>query len=204
MPSKFHDRLVRTLLCAAIGLSLPVALQAQERAIGETERNLPSGVQQQSPARLGSVTSQDSAPSAFTLDPDVLRGARIGDTLRIRWPDWGDVDFSVSGKRALEDGRQLINGRIGSATWPPAEATIIVNGRDMTGTIRTSDGKVYRVRPVGNGVNALELLDPEAMPEEHPRIDRRAPGKGESADGGSNPMPSKTAIPKSTAACLPS
>ena len=46
-----------------------------------------------------------------------------------------------------------------------SEATLVVNGDSVVGTIR-SQGELYRLRPLGGGLSALIQLDPSRMPPE--------------------------------------
>jgi peptidyl-Asp metalloendopeptidase len=66
-----------------------------------------------------------------------------------------------------------------------SEATLVVNGDSVVGTIR-SQGELYRLRPLGGGLSALIQLDPSRMPPEHPPgFDRQAvpPDDGPQRDG---------------------
>ncbi len=47
------------------------------------------------------------------------------------------------------------------------DAALVVKGDDMVGTIRCA-GRLYRIRPLGDGLHAVVEVDESALPPDHP------------------------------------
>jgi hypothetical protein len=66
--------------------------------------------------------------------------------------------------------RTLWRGEVaGAATdLPPGLATLVISGVGVTGSIRTTDGRLFRLHPLGGGQTAIVQLDYATMPPDHP------------------------------------
>jgi peptidyl-Asp metalloendopeptidase len=103
------------------------------------------------------------------VSAQVIRSARLGQSLELNVAPGTSV---VARAVAVEtDGPRLLwRGEVASpaANLPPGMATLVVSGDGVTGSIRTSDGKLYRLRPLGGSETAIVLLDYATMPADHP------------------------------------
>jgi hypothetical protein len=54
---------------------------------------------------------------------------------------------------------------------PNHSVTLSLRGKSVTGIIYTGE-KVYSVEPLGNGLQAMVLLDQTKFPDEHPPTDK--------------------------------
>ncbi|MEE2526368.1 M12 family metallo-peptidase [Hyphobacterium sp. HN65] len=117
-----------------------------------------------------------------------IRDVPIGEELEIRVAP----ELSLSA-RALEleagsGSRSIWRGEIaGTQGVPPGLATFVINGDSVTGSVRTPDGRLYRVRPLGNGETAIIELDYATLPRDHPPIedgDNDDDGSEGGSDGG--------------------
>lgn len=164
-------------------LAAPADAHAQDRAARAPVAPQPVITLQQ---KTGEVQT-------FTLNPQALQSTRRGSRVRIDLTPVRAVEMTTLRKQRLASGRELIEGRIEGGGLPDGSATLIVNGASVTGTIETPGGKTYRLRPLGGGRNAIELLDYKAMPKEHPPIPAvpsRAGSYQSHSPGGLPPAPS--------------
>jgi hypothetical protein len=69
--------------------------------------------------------------------------------------------------RAAAAGRTTWSGRASNGLVDAADTTLVLSGEDVFGTIR-ANGRLFAVRPLGSGVQALIELDERRFPPEHP------------------------------------
>ncbi len=74
------------------------------------------------------------------------------------------TQFDLNSTEAIGPELQTWTGSIPDV---PGQATLIINGDNITGTVQ-QNSDLYRIEPVGNGVHALIKLDPSRFPPDHP------------------------------------
>ena len=101
--------------------------------------------------------------------PQVLRGAGVGQSVQFNVA-LNTIVLARAVAVEMQDGRLLWRGEVAAptASMPPGMATLVVNGDNVTGSIRTADGRMYRLRPLGGGETAIIQLDYATMPPDHP------------------------------------
>ena len=101
--------------------------------------------------------------------PQVLRGAGVGQSVQFNVA-LNTIVLARAVAVEMQDGRLLWRGEVAAptASMPPGMATLVVSGDNVTGSIRTADGRMYRLRPLGGGETAIIQLDYATMPPDHP------------------------------------
>jgi hypothetical protein len=113
------------------------------------------------------AASQAQAGAEFSLA--AIDGARMaqlrpGDVVRLDLgAEAGVIEARTLRVEQLDEGRVSWTGAvIGTGDQPEGEATLIINGPMVTGSVRTAAGATYRIRPTEQG-NVVEATDHATM-----------------------------------------
>jgi len=134
---------------------------------------------------VGSVRVADVSVQA-------LRNVEIGQVLNIQLAPNRQVSAQALSLVPGSGERSIWTGEIsGTDEFPPGLATLVLNGDNVTGSVRTPDGQLYRLRPLGNGQTAIIEMDYARMPQDHPpeiSPDRDDSGGNDTGNGGLRPQ----------------
>ena len=110
------------------------------------------------------------AISVARLSPQTLMATGVGQSVQLNLAP--NVSFAARALAVekLEGGGMLWRGEVASALsqMPPGLATFVVNGSQITGSIRTPNGDLYQVRPLADGGTAIIKFDYATAPEDEP------------------------------------
>lgn len=106
--------------------------------------------------------------SIVRIDADLLRGS-VNKSVELNVRSDLNLNATVRSVAPLSEDRFVWQGKIeGGGDLPAGDATIVVNQGDATGTIRTPEGRLFRLQPVGGGDNALIEIEVDKRPPDHP------------------------------------
>lgn len=99
------------------------------------------------------------------VDIDVARlaNAHTGETFDLNLGAAGRVATRTLSVERLEGGRFSWTAHTVAAGAADGEATLVVDGAAVTGSVRTPDGVLYRIKPSERG-NTIERVDTGQMP----------------------------------------
>ena len=115
------------------------------------------------------IASDSDANAAVTplgaVDIDLARlaTARAGDTFDLNLGAVGRVATRTQRVERLDAGRFSWAAQTLAQGVPDGEATLIIDGSAITGSVRTPDGVLYRIKPSEHG-NTIERVDTGQMP----------------------------------------
>jgi hypothetical protein len=161
---------IRKLVCAVILSSLPGIALAQTSPPFTILR----GAEQQSPELRNEVSvlaARRGVGSVRVAEVSVqaVRNVEVGQVLNIQLAPNRRVSAQALSLSPGSGDRTIWTGEIsGTDEFPPGLATLVLNGDSVTGSIRTPDGQLYRLRPLGNGQTAIIEMDYARMPQDHP------------------------------------
>lgn len=166
--------IAKSLLTGALPLAFFSAALAAPADAHAQQRQAPSS------EREGIEPRKIDIGVRATLSAPALRATRQGQRLTLDLAPERQLSMATLSRQRLPDGRQLVKGRVGQR----GDATLMVDGNDIVGTIKTGEGETYRVRPTRNG-NVIEKLDWSKIPSEGPMLasgpqglNFQAPGPG--------------------------
>jgi Metallo-peptidase family M12 len=164
---------IRGLICMAVLAGMPAAATAQSLTLTSDLREQ----QQVAPAlrdqvaELAERRGVRSVRVALVSAP-VIQSAATGETLNIQLTPSRIVAAIALSLNPGSNGRVIWNGEIaGTNGMPPGVATLVINGTDITGSVRTPEGQLFRLRPLGNGQTAIIEMNYATMPRDHPPVD---------------------------------
>ncbi len=168
----FHRAAAAAALWAA-GLS-PAFAQAVFSEVPAGQETESASPEAQALARIRADKTTRSV-SVVRIDGALLRNKRDGN-LELNVRPGVTLDATPESIEEGEEGRFVWTGEIpasagdreSAAALPAGSATIVVNGDSATGTIQTPGGKLFKIRPLGGGQNALIEVDQAKRPPEHP------------------------------------
>ncbi len=172
---------VSLAIAACLALAAPAAAQPGPP-------NVFSSAQASDAAAMQGATMQrlrrehaTAAISLVRINPQTLRSSPVNGVLTLNLSPTVRLAGTTVQSTELAEGRHLWRGRIAAlGNLPAGDATIVMSGANATGTIRTPEGRVYQLRPVGNGQNALIELDYAKLPrDEPPETPRRVAPQGD-------------------------
>ncbi|MBI1236005.1 MAG: hypothetical protein GC188_04895 [Alphaproteobacteria bacterium] len=180
-------KLHHLLIASALAMAAPIAaaqttpvftdLRERDQLSPQLQRQLTALSEQRG---VGSIrVAQVSAESIRTI--------RTGEILEIPVAPELILSARMLALESGSDGRSIWRGEItGTQDVPPGLATFVINGESVTGSVRTPDGRLYRVRPLGNGETAIIEMDYATLPRDHPPLEE---GRDENNgnDDGSEP-----------------
>ncbi len=103
------------------------------------------------------------------VSPQAIQAAGVGQELRFAVTPTLTVSARSVAVETTGQGRLLWRGEVdGIGATPPGLATLIVRGDNVTGSIRTADGRLFRLSPLGGGETAIVEMNYAAMPPDHP------------------------------------
>lgn len=116
------------------------------------------------PATAAAATSRPMADvSISAIDVARMAQLRPGDAVRLDLgPPAGVIEARTVRTERLDGGRVGWTGAVRVPGGPDGEASLVINGRAVTGSVRAALGKTYRIRPTANG-NVVEATDHGAM-----------------------------------------
>ena len=132
----------------------------------------------QTPTKIGSPEApnlgtaneaDDGAMAAVTpigavdIDVSQLANARAGDAFELDLGPAGRVATRTLSVERLEGGRFSWTARTLASGGAEGEATLVVDGAAITGSVRTPEGVLYRIKPYEQG-NWIERVETERMP----------------------------------------
>ncbi len=123
----------------------------------------PPGAGEAAPAAGDEQPPLVTALGAFEIGIEQLAAARAGDTINLDLGAGGVVVARTLSVDRLEGGRFSWRAQTIAEGAPEGEAIFIVDGGAITGTVRTPQGALYRIRPSEQG-NMLERVDAANMP----------------------------------------
>jgi hypothetical protein len=149
--------------------AVPAAAQKPPAAVTDLRPAAQASASQR--ARLDSLRQLRGAGAIHVarISAQVIRTAKLGQAVELKLtPDVAVVARAVAVES--DGGRLQWRGEIagGAADLPPGLATLIVGPDGITGSVRTADGALYRLRPLGGGETAIVKLDYATMPADHP------------------------------------
>lgn len=147
----------------------PLALQVEPQALTEirTVEQAPPALR----ARLNELRGQPGAGLVHLarVSPQAIQAAGVGEELRLAVTPALTVSARGVAVETTDQGRLLWRGEVaGIDAAPPGLATLVVRGDNVTGSIRTADGRLFRLSPLGNGETAIVEMNYAAMPPDHP------------------------------------
>ena len=157
------------LLMAAVLPAAPAAAQKPPAAVTDLRPAAQALPAQK--ARLDSLRLLRGAGIIHVarVSAQVIRTAKVGQSIELKLtPEVAVVARAVAVES--DGGRLQWRGEIvgGAADLPPGLATLVVGPDGITGSVRTADGALYRLRPLGDGETAIVKLDYATMPADHP------------------------------------
>ncbi len=121
-------------------------------------------------ASAGVTSDQGSSASgavtqlgAVDIDLTRLASARAGDAFDLNLGAAGSVAVRTIAVERLGEGRYSWTAHTIGQGAPDGEATLVVDGAAVTGSIRTPEGVLYRIKPSEQG-NTIERVDGGQMP----------------------------------------
>jgi hypothetical protein len=179
-------RLYHLLLAATVLLAAPIAAAQTSQAFTNLrDRDQLSPQLQRQIADLSNRRGVGNVSVAQVSAADI-RTVDIGDVLDIRVAPELVLSATALELAPGSGGRTIWRGEIpGVQNVPPGLATFVINGESVTGSVRTPDGRLFRIRPLGNGETAIIEMDYSTLPPDHPPLDE---GQDNENDGdGSGP-----------------
>jgi hypothetical protein len=157
------------LLVAAALPATPAA--AQKAPVAVTDLRPAAQALPSQRAQLDALRSLRGAGAIHIarVSAQVIRAAKLGQSIELKLtPEVTVVARAVAVES--DAGRLQWRGEIagGAADLPPGLATLVVAPAGITGSVRTADGALYRLRPLGGGETAIVKLDYATMPADHP------------------------------------
>lgn len=166
--------IAKSLLSGALPLAFFSAAIAAPADASAQDRQAPKA------ERAGIEPDEIDIGVRATLSAPAVRSLRQGQRTTLELAPRRQVEMTTLSRQRLQGGRQLVKGRVGQR----GEATLMVDGNDIVGTIKTGEGETYRIAPTPNG-NVLKKLDWATIPSEGPmlangpqEIGYQAPGPG--------------------------
>lgn len=100
---------------------------------------------------------------AVVVDLDLIAKAADGDTFVLDLPDGKRLKAVVRKVERRGRLRAVLHGELLDS--PPGWFTFAVNGGAAAGSVTTGDGRMFDIRPSGEGVQVVRELDPSRLPE---------------------------------------
>ncbi len=106
----------------------------------------------------------DGAPtiSVTHVDSALVANLHEGDVVWLDLGPAGRVGAKTRTVQLSQSGRIVWSGTLLCSAPRPGDATLVFAGDRITGSVRTGDGKLYRISPTATG-NKVELVDPATM-----------------------------------------
>jgi hypothetical protein len=154
-------------LAAAISFATLAVAQNQDAVTGVRPAAQASAAQQ---ARLNTLRSQPGAGqiSIGRVQPQILRRMTVGQLARFQVTPDRSVSASVLAVETRGDVTTWRGEVAGQGQQPPGVATLVITGAGVTGTIHSTDGRTYQLRPLPGGETAIIEIDYNALPQDHP------------------------------------
>jgi peptidyl-Asp metalloendopeptidase len=156
------------LLVGALASTPAGAQPAEAPEVFDYIQIAPPALQPQQENRLQAYRADPTTAdiSFVRLHPAELKAA---DAATLNLPGGGSVLLDVIRveERAADDYSWF--GSQSAAGETADEATLVIMGTDIVGTVR-SGGELYRVRPLEGGAHVLIRVDQTQFPEEHPPV----------------------------------
>jgi hypothetical protein len=135
---------------------------------GSSETSNSSGAPDAQPVTAEAMRRQDNGVAttelgAVSIDVARLANARPGDAFDLDLGAAGSIATRTIAVERLGEGRFSWSARTIAQGAPDGEATLIVDGAAITGSVRTPEGVLYRINPTENG-NTIERVDTGQMP----------------------------------------
>lgn len=135
---------------------------------GSAETPNSSGATDTQPEAAETMSNQDTSVAttqlgAVSIDAARLADARPGDVFDLNLGAGGRVATRTVAVERLGEGRFSWSARTIAQGAPDGEATLVVDGAAITGSVRTPEGVLYRIKPSGEG-NTIERVDTGLMP----------------------------------------
>lgn len=146
-----------------------------------------------SPTQSSALERIKSDPAARSVTVVRIDSARVRANRNIELNLQGvTLGVKAGSVQNLEGGRFVWTGEIGdgdraTGELPEGEAIIVFSGDNATGTIRTPDGALFRLEPIGGGLNALIEVDQTKLPPDHGPGDELPEGAPKSRTDYDNP-----------------
>ena len=111
------------------------------------------------------IDPQESGAPVISIahvDGAAVSKLRAGDIVRLDLGAPGVFRAKTQAVQTVENGRIVWSGTVLDLESRPGDATLVIAGDRVTGSVRTGGGKLYRISPTATG-NKGELVDPAAM-----------------------------------------
>jgi peptidyl-Asp metalloendopeptidase len=152
-------------------LVLAAAAHGQQPASAVSDLKLAAQARPELKLQLDTLKAQrgSGAISVAKISAATIRAAKLGQSVQFALAP--NVSVVARAIAVDTDGtRTLWRGEVAasSADLPPGLATLVISGEGVTGSIRTTDGKLFRLHPLGSGETAIVQLDYKTLPPDHP------------------------------------
>jgi hypothetical protein len=149
-----------------IAVSISVA-EAQDLIVAAPDIMHLTTAQNEQLKLLRSLPTSESV-KVIKVDPEQLRD---NPDVSIALTDDSTLSFSRTGADPAKDTQFVWTGEtqtgLAMGGGPEGDATVSVNGDQVSAIIRTSDG-VFRIQPLPGGLHAIIKVDISGLPSEHP------------------------------------